>query len=136
MLVAADEVIVVAAPDLANLRNAKNIIDNDPRRAAATTIRRVWSSTASACRSGRKSRSPTSPRRSRRSRSAIIPHDAKLFGAAANNGQMIAEVEPKGKVAETFGELAARDRRPRRDARSRSAACSIRSWPSSMRKKA
>ncbi len=28
-----------------------------------------------------------------------IPHDAKLFGSAANNGQMIAEIEPKGKVA-------------------------------------
>ena len=24
---------------------------------------------------------------------AVIPHDAKLFGAAANNGQMIAEIE-------------------------------------------
>ena len=39
---------------------------------------------------------------------AAIPHDAKLFGSAANNGQMIAEIEPKGKVAEMFGELAAR----------------------------
>ena len=28
MLVGADEVIIVAAPDLANLRNAKNIMDN------------------------------------------------------------------------------------------------------------
>ena len=37
---------------------------------------------------------------------AIIPHDAKLFGGAANNGQMIAEVDPKGKVAQTFDELA------------------------------
>ena len=33
---------------------------------------------------------------------AIIPHDAKLFGSAANNGQMIAEIEPKGKAAETL----------------------------------
>ena len=39
---------------------------------------------------------------------AVIPHDVKLFGSAANNGQMIAEIEPKGKVAETFGELAAK----------------------------
>jgi pilus assembly protein CpaE len=37
---------------------------------------------------------------------AIIPHDAKLFGSAANNGQMIAEVEPKGRVAEIFADLA------------------------------
>ena len=37
---------------------------------------------------------------------AVIPHDAKLFGAAANNGQMIAEIEPKGKIAEIFADLA------------------------------
>ena len=37
---------------------------------------------------------------------AVIPHDAKLFGAAANNGQMIAEIEPNGKTAEIFADLA------------------------------
>ena len=37
---------------------------------------------------------------------AVIPHDAKLFGSAANNGQMIAEIEPKGKVAQIFAGLA------------------------------
>ena len=37
---------------------------------------------------------------------AVIPHDAKLFGSAANNGQMIAEIEPKGKTAQIFVELA------------------------------
>ena len=37
---------------------------------------------------------------------AVIPHEAKLFGAAANNGQMIAEIDPKGKIAQTFDELA------------------------------
>jgi pilus assembly protein CpaE len=107
MLIAADEVIVVAAPDLANLRNAKNIIDtirsarpNDypprlvingqgmPRRpeiALADFTKTVEAEPF-----------------------AVIPHDVKLFGSAANNGQMIAEIEPKGKVAETFGELAAK----------------------------
>jgi len=37
---------------------------------------------------------------------AVIPHDAKLFGSAANNGQMIAEIEPNGKIAEIFADLA------------------------------
>jgi pilus assembly protein CpaE len=37
---------------------------------------------------------------------AVIPFDAKLFGAAANNGQMIAEIEANGKTAETFADLA------------------------------
>jgi pilus assembly protein CpaE len=105
MLVGADEVIIVAAPDLANLRNAKNMLDsirsarpNDhqpklvlngvgllkrPEIAIADFVKTVELEPL-----------------------AIIPHDAKLFGAAANNGQMIAEIEPKGKVAEIFAELA------------------------------
>jgi pilus assembly protein CpaE len=37
---------------------------------------------------------------------SIIPFDAQLFGMAANNGQMIAEVQPSGKTAENFVELA------------------------------
>jgi pilus assembly protein CpaE len=37
---------------------------------------------------------------------AVIPHDAKLFGAAANNGQMIAEIDSNAKTAEIFGDLA------------------------------
>jgi pilus assembly protein CpaE len=36
----------------------------------------------------------------------IVPHDAKLFGAAANNGHMISEIDAKGKIAEIFVELA------------------------------
>ena len=35
-----------------------------------------------------------------------MPFDAQLFGTAANNGQMIAEVQPSGKVAEMLLELA------------------------------
>jgi pilus assembly protein CpaE len=37
---------------------------------------------------------------------AIFPHDAKLFGAAANNGQMVAEIDANGKTAEIFVDLA------------------------------
>jgi pilus assembly protein CpaE len=37
---------------------------------------------------------------------AIIPFDAQLFGTAANNGQMIAEIQANGKVSDTFSELA------------------------------
>jgi pilus assembly protein CpaE len=33
---------------------------------------------------------------------AAIPFEPQLFGTAANNGQMIAEVSPKHKTAETF----------------------------------
>ena len=36
----------------------------------------------------------------------VVPFDAKLFGTAANNGQMVSEVEATSKINETFGELA------------------------------
>lgn len=35
-----------------------------------------------------------------------IPFDAQLFGTAANNGQMIAEIQSGGKVTEAFGHIA------------------------------
>jgi pilus assembly protein CpaE len=38
---------------------------------------------------------------------AIVPFDAQLFGTASNNGQMIAEVQPSGKIAEMLLDLAA-----------------------------
>ena len=37
---------------------------------------------------------------------AVIAFEPKLFGVAANNGQMIAEVELSSKIAETFSDLA------------------------------
>jgi pilus assembly protein CpaE len=105
MLIGADEVVIVAAPDLANLRNTKNILDsvrnarpNDhqpklilngvgllkrPEIAVADFTKTVELEPL-----------------------AVIPHDAKLFGAAANNGQMIAEIDANGKVAEIFADLA------------------------------
>ncbi|MGA2046019.1 MAG: AAA family ATPase, partial [Roseiarcus sp.] len=105
MLIGADEVVIVAAPDLANLRNAKNMLDsirsarpNDhqpklilngvgllkrPEIAVVDFTKTVELEPL-----------------------AVIPHDAKLFGAAANNGQMIAEIEPNGKIAEMFADLA------------------------------
>ena len=107
MLVGSDEVIIVAGPDLANLRNAKNIIDNIrssrpndyPPRLVINGVgmpKRPEISVADFAKTVE-----TEP-------FAVIPHDAKLFGAAANNGQMIAEIEPKGKIAEIFGDLAAK----------------------------
>jgi pilus assembly protein CpaE len=105
ILVSADEVIVVATPDLANLRNAKNLIDNvkgarlndAPSRLVLNGVGMLKRpEIASAEFAKAVETDPT----------AIIPHDAKLFGAAANNGQMIAEIEPKGKIAQVFVDLA------------------------------
>ena len=105
MLIGADEVMIVAAPDLANLRNTKNVLDNirsarpndrhpnlivngvgllkRPEIAVADFAKTVELEPV-----------------------AVIPHDAKLFGAAANNGQMIAEIDANSKIAEIFADLA------------------------------
>ena len=104
MLVGGDEVIVVASPDLANLRNAKNIMDNirnarphdHPPRLILNGVgvaTRPEISVADFIKT-----IEVEPL-------AVIPHDAKLFGAAANNGQMVAEVEPKSRCAEIFSEI-------------------------------
>ena len=67
-LVQADDVVITATPELASLRNAKNLIDllkaGAPERSAAASRAQPGRRAASA----RKSRSPNSPRRSASSR--------------------------------------------------------------------
>jgi pilus assembly protein CpaE len=105
MLIGADEVVIVAAPDLSNLRNAKSLLDT--LRAARTNdakprlvlnmvgmMKRPEISVADFAKAV-----DVEP-------AAIISHDAKLFGTAANNGQMIGEIEGNHKIAETFNDLA------------------------------
>jgi len=104
-LIAADEVVVVATPDLASLRNAKNMIDlirqgrpNDaPPRLVLNQV-------------GVPGR-PEIPAKDFGAAlgihpSLIIPFDPKVFGAAANNGQMILDAGGKSKAAEAFQTLA------------------------------
>jgi pilus assembly protein CpaE len=104
VLVASDDVLIVAGPDLANLRNAKTLID---------TLRsaRPNDSKAKLVLNG-----VGVPRRPEISIAdfakaidaepiAVIPFEPKLFGTASNNGQMLAEVEQSSKIVETFDEL-------------------------------
>ncbi len=103
-LLAADEVVIVATPDLTSLRNAKNIIDlvksarpNDaPPRLVINQV-------------GVPKR-PEIPAKDFAETmgldpSAIIAFDPALFGQAANNGQMVMEVAPKAPVAEALRQL-------------------------------
>jgi pilus assembly protein CpaE len=106
VLTGADELVIVAGPDLASLRNAKNMLtalqhgrpnDRAPRvvlngtgmpkrpEIGAAEFAKALDTTLA----------------------ATIAFEPALFGTAANNGQMIAEVQPGAKVAETFSELAA-----------------------------
>ncbi|WP_237480325.1 AAA family ATPase [Lichenibacterium dinghuense] len=103
-LIGADEVMVTAAPDLASLRNAKNLVDvlkaARPNDAAPRLVlngvglpKRPEIAAADFAKS--LEMQPT----------AVVPFDAKLFGTASNNGQMIGEVEAGGRTAELFAEL-------------------------------
>jgi pilus assembly protein CpaE len=104
-LVNADDILIVAAPDLANLRNAKNLFDylrtsrlNDHR--PLYLLNQV----------GVPKRPEIKPADFAKALEdqpiATIPFDPQLFGTAANNGQMIAEASAGHRSAETFRQLA------------------------------
>jgi pilus assembly protein CpaE len=100
-----DELIITAVPDLANLRNAKNMLDalkklrpNDkPPHLVLNQVgmpKRPEIAPADFC-------DPLGVEPV-----AIIPFDAQLFGTAANSGRMIAEMDKKSPTAETFSQIA------------------------------
>jgi pilus assembly protein CpaE len=105
MLVSADDVLIVAAPDLANLRNAKNLIDllrasrpNDAR--PLYCLNQVGMPKRPELKAADFTKAlETAP-------VVSIPFDPQLFGTAANNGQMIAEVSAGHKAADMFRQLA------------------------------
>jgi pilus assembly protein CpaE len=104
-LIAADDVLVVAAPDLANLRNTKNLLDL--LRAARPNDRRP-------CYCLNQVGIPKGPEISPADFAkaiesgpvAVIPFDPQTFGTAANNGQMIAELSSSHRAADSFCQLA------------------------------
>jgi len=104
-LVGADDVLIVAAPDLANLRNAKNIYDflktarpND--RHPRYCINQVGVPKRPEIKASDFAKALDDEP------IAMIPFEPQLFGAAANNGQMIAEISSGHRTAETFRQLA------------------------------
>ncbi|HXW26040.1 MAG TPA: AAA family ATPase [Xanthobacteraceae bacterium] len=104
-LIAADHILIVAGPDLANLRNAKNLIDllraarpNDHR--PHYCLNQVGLPKRPEIKADEFTKAlETAP-------AAIIGFEPQMFGTAANNGQMIAEISANHRVAETFRQLA------------------------------
>jgi pilus assembly protein CpaE len=104
-LVGADDILIVAAPDLANLRNAKNLFDF--LRAARVNDRRPHYCLNLVGVPKRPEIKPADFAKALEDEPvAIIPFEPQVFGAAANNGQMIAEVSSGHRTAETFRQLA------------------------------
>jgi pilus assembly protein CpaE len=105
LLVSADDILVVAAPDLANLRNAKNMVDL--LRVARPNDRRPYYCLNQVGVPKRPEITPADFAKALEDQPlAAIPFEPQLFGTAANNGQMIAEVSASHKTAEMMRQLA------------------------------
>lgn len=101
----ADEVVITATPEIASLRNTKNLVDflkttrpNDrqPKLVINQTgvVKRPEIPVADFCKAvGLEA-------------AVVIPYDAQTFGTAASNGQMVLEVAAKSKAAEALMTLA------------------------------
>jgi pilus assembly protein CpaE len=105
LLVSADDILVVAAPDLANLRNAKNLVDL--LRQSRPNDHRPYYCLNQVGVPKRPEIAPADFAKALEDQPlAVIPFEPQLFGTAANNGQMIAEVSASHKSAEMFRQLA------------------------------
>lgn len=104
-LIGCDDIVIVASPDLASLRNAKNMIDVlKGARANDAPPKLVLNQVGVPKR-------PEIPAKDFADTmgvqpSLVIPFDAALFGTAANNGQMLLEAQPKSVVGDSIRKLA------------------------------
>ncbi len=104
-LMRADDVVITATPELANLRNAKNLVDmlrklrpNDPPPKLILNQTGV----------------PKRPEISVEdfveplgiTPMAVIPFEPQLYGNAANNGRMLGEMDARSPIVSTISEIA------------------------------
>jgi pilus assembly protein CpaE len=105
VLVGADDILVVAAPDLANLRNAKNLVDL--LRGARPNDRRPFYCLNQVGVPKRPEIKPADFAKALEDDPVVvIPFEPPVFGTASNNGQMISEVAAGHRTAEMFRHLA------------------------------
>ncbi|MFZ2102862.1 MAG: AAA family ATPase [Oricola sp.] len=101
----ADEVVIVASPELANLRNAKNMID---------TLRKLRPNDFSPRLILNQVGMPKRPEIAVSDFAeplglepvAVIPFDAQLFGTASNNGRMLAETDAANPIVASLSNIA------------------------------
>jgi pilus assembly protein CpaE len=104
-LIGADDILIVAAPDLANLRNAKNLVDM--LKGSRPNDRRPFYCLNQVGVPKRPEIKPADFAKALEDDPVVvIPFEPPVFGTASNNGQMIAEVAAGHKTAEMFRHLA------------------------------
>jgi pilus assembly protein CpaE len=105
VLIGADDILIVAAPDLANLRNAKNMADL--LRQARPNDRRPLYCLNQVGVPKRPEIKPADFAKALEDEPiAVIPFEPPVFGTAANNGQMVAEVAAGHRISEMFRTIA------------------------------
>ncbi|MEL6965999.1 MAG: CpaE family protein [Pseudomonadota bacterium] len=105
VLANADKVILTATPDLASLRNSKNLVD---------TLNELRPNDEKPFLVLNQCNMPKRPEISAEEfagplgiePSVVIDFDPAIFGLAANNGQMVSETDPKHAAAAAFDSLA------------------------------
>ena len=101
----ADEIVITATPELANLRNTKNLVDmlkrlrpNDPPPKLIINQTGVPKRPEIAASDFAEPLGLTPM--------SVIPFDPLLFGNAANNRRMLGEMDAKNPVVSTINEIA------------------------------
>lgn len=105
ILLQADEVVITAVPDLANLRNAKNVVDllktarkNDLKPHLILNMANVPKRQEIGVKEFEQALDLKVL--------AVIDYDCETFSQAANNGQMVEELNSKARATEKFHEIA------------------------------
>jgi pilus assembly protein CpaE len=104
-LLLADEVVIVASPDLACLRNAKNLYDLLKSRRSNDLPPKIIVNQV-----GVPKRPEISVKDFAEALGAeptlVLPFEPELFGQATNNGQMLSEIDPASKAVEGLMSMA------------------------------
>lgn len=105
LLLQADELVITAVPDLANLRNAKNIIDsmrqarkNDAAPHLVLNMTNMQKRPEITVKEFESALGIEAL--------AVIDFDCESFGQAANNGQMVEEFNARAKAVQSFRDIA------------------------------
>jgi len=104
-LIHADEIVITATPELANLRNTKNLVD---------TLRKLRPNDPPPRLVINQAGIPKRPEIAIADFSeplgiepmAVIPFEPQLFGSAANNGRMLGEMDAQNAIVQSINEMA------------------------------
>lgn len=104
-LIRADEIVITATPELANLRNTKNLVD---------TLKKLRPNDAPPKLIINQAGVPKRPEISAidfaeplgLTPMAVIPFDPQIFGNASNNGRMLGEMDAKNPIVTHINEIA------------------------------